>query len=566
MNLIKISVFIAFTFKVTFIYSQNFVWAKGFSGNSYTKNSSMDIDINGNIYTIGSFKGTTDFDPDSSTFIMQSEGNSYDIYISKLDSSGKLLWAKRIGSGSYDYGTSIQVDQEGNSYTTGTFRGITDFNPNQGIHELKSNGESDLFILKLDSNGNFIWVKQIGGVSNDISSSLALDKKGNLFMTGHFWGICDFNPDTINSFNLTSYGSNDIFVSKFDPSGNYVWAVNMGGRFEDYANAITIDQGGNVLTTGSFTVKGDFDPGIGEFILTSSGNPYIFISKLDSNGNFVWAKSTGTKYPSASATWGNSIISDNSGNIYTTGQCYGDTDFDPGSDTFMIRGFYDIFIFKLDSRGDFIWAKVIGSDQNLDEGFSLTLDATGNIFASGSFSDSCDFNLDLENKWLKSESEKDIFIAKYDSNGIFKWVVALGGPLNQTGNCIKLDKHGNIYTSGTYTRTFDSDPGEGIFTLPFSIYSSAFIQKMNEPTIIKRNNNEIVLFPNPVNSTLTLNLASLNTANKRVQVFNTVGQILLDQNFIESKVTVNLENLKSGIYFVRINCENQYITKRIFKN
>lgn len=566
MNLAKILIFLAFVFKVTFLSAQNFVWAKGFCGDSYTGCSSMDIDNNGNIYSIGSFRGTTDFDPDSSTFIMQSDGKFDDIYISKLDSSGKLLWAKRIGSTSYDHGASIKVDQAGNSYASGTFRGITDFNPNQGIHELKSIGESDVFLLKLDPDGNFVWVKQTGGLSNDISSSLALDKMGNIYMTGHFWGICDFNPDTMNSFNLTSYGDKDIFVSKLDPLGNYVWAVNMGGRFADCGNAITIDNGGNVLTTGSYTVKSDFDPGIGEFILTSSGNLYIFISKLDSNGNFVWAKSTGTKYPSASATEGNSIISDKSGNVYTTGQCYGDTDFDPGSDTFLISGYYDIFIYKLNSRGDFIWAKVMGSNQNLDEGLSITLDSMGNIYASGSFSDSCDFDHGLGNKWLKSESNKDIYIAKYDSNGHFKWVVALGGLLDQSGNCIKLDKYGNIYTSGTYTRTFDSDPGESIFTLPFSIYSNAYIQKMNESMSIKRSHKEIYMFPNPVHSNLTLNLDSIAITNNRVQLYNSVGQIFLDKSFNESKVTINLECLTSGIYFVRISSENLNITKRIFKD
>ena len=133
---------------------------------------------------------------------------------------------------------------------------------------------------------------QFGGTSNDYGNSIAVDASGNIYTTGYFAGTVDFDPSA-GTYNLTSAGGNDIFISKLDASGNFVWAKQLGGTNDEKGNSIVVDASGNIYTTGNFAGTVDFDPGAGTFGLASTGNYDIFISKLDASGYFVWAKKMG---------------------------------------------------------------------------------------------------------------------------------------------------------------------------------------------------------------------------------------------------------------------------------
>jgi hypothetical protein len=173
---------------------------------------------------------------------------------------------------------------------------------------------TDVFILKIDSSGNFVWAKQLGGSGTDGGIFITTDSHNNIYTTGCFQGSADFDPGT-GIYNLTSAGSYDIFISKLDSLGNFVWATSMGGTGADFGNSIALDATGNVYTTGYFQNTADFDPGSGTFNLSSFGNKDIFISKLDNNGNFVFAKSLGGTNDDQAY----SVAVDDSGNVYTTG-------------------------------------------------------------------------------------------------------------------------------------------------------------------------------------------------------------------------------------------------------
>jgi len=187
-----------------------------------------------------------------------------------------LEWTKSIGG----LGNSGAIDASGNVYTTGSFAGTVDFDPGSGVSNLTSSGGNDIFIQKLDANGNFIWVKQLGGISNDAGYSITTDASGNVYITGYF------------SLNLgggiSSNGGYDIFIAKLDSNGNIVWIKSMGGTSSDYGESITTDASGNVYTTGFFYNTVDFNPGSGVSNLVSNGGYDIFIQKLDANGNFLW--------------------------------------------------------------------------------------------------------------------------------------------------------------------------------------------------------------------------------------------------------------------------------------
>jgi len=402
-------------FITKFDASGNFLWAKQIGGIGDEFGSSIFLDASGNVYTTGGFSGTVDFDPSTGIFNLISTGN-FDVFISKLDAAGNFIWAKQMGGASSDRGKSLCLDALGNIFIIGVFEETADFDPGVGIFNLTSAGRFDVFISKLDASGNFLWATKIGssGINGDDGNSITLDAFGNVYTTGSFEGIVDFDP-SINVFNLNSpFGGTDIFILKLDNTGNFEFAKQLGGTSFDVGNSLKIDVLGNVYTTGSFQGTADFDPGVALFNLTSTGGlADIFISKLDAAGNFVWAKKIG----GTGFDTGNSISLDASGNVYTIGTFSRTVDFDPNAGVFNLTskvGSTDIFISKLDPAGNFVWALQIGGNGE-DASTSITLDPTGNVYSTGSFSETVDFDPGLGIVNLTSTGFSDIFISKLSS-------------------------------------------------------------------------------------------------------------------------------------------------------
>ena len=258
-----------------------------------------------------------------------------------------------MGGSSDEFGNSIAVDVNGNVYTTGYFQGTVDFDPGPGIYNLTSSGGNNIFVSKLDASGNFLWAKQMGsGGGGAQSYSIAVDASGNVYTTGGFFLTADFDPG-LGIYNLAAIGGGeDIFISKLDASGNFVWAKQLSGADFELGYSIAVDASGNVFTTGGFLGTVDFDPGSGTYNLTSAGSWDIFVSKLDASGNFVWAKRLG----GTSQDDCNSIAIDANGNSYTPGSFSGTADFDPGTGTFnltALSGASNTFVSKLDASGNF---------------------------------------------------------------------------------------------------------------------------------------------------------------------------------------------------------------------
>jgi hypothetical protein len=229
----------------------------------------------------------------------------------------------------------------------------------------------------------------MGSTLPDIAYDIALDASSNVHTTGYFLGTVNFNPG--GTFNLTSVGDADVFVSKLDASGNFVWAKSLGGTLSDVAYGITVDVGGNVFTTGYFDDIADFDPSGTSNTLTTAGGNDIFISKLSSTGAYVWAKRMGGSLGDEPG----SICTDAVGNVYAGGRFQDIADF--GSTLLFSAGFIDGYITKLNPSGTFMWAKQMGGTQ-YDAVYDLQVDASGNVFSTGYFSDVVDFN--PRRRWL----------------------------------------------------------------------------------------------------------------------------------------------------------------------
>lgn len=386
-----------------------------------------------------------------------------------------LEWAGNMGGASSDEAKSLTVDASGNTYTTGYFKDIADLDPAAATMNFTSNGEQDIYIQKLNADGELIWAKQMGGTGTDEGKSIAVDNSGNVYTTGYFEGTVDFDPNA-GTTDLTAIGGSDIYIQKLNSDGDLLWVKQMGGGSLDGGNAIAVDGLGNVHTTGIFTGTIDFDPGAGSFDLGPTGFTDVFIQKLDTDGDFIWAVSMG----SSSYDYGNAIFVDASSNVYSTGYFVGTVDFDPGAGDLSLtsNGGNDIYVQKLDGDGILIWAKSFGGIEN-DIASGIAVDGSGNTLITGYYYGTVDFDPGAGITDLTALGNTDVFVQKLDDSGDLVWVKNLGGANWEFSYDVTTDAAGNVYTVGSYDGDIDADPGAGTVNLyPVGGYDN-FIHKMN---------------------------------------------------------------------------------------
>jgi len=457
-------------------HAQNLVWAEKIGGWNDDEGNSIAVDAGGNVYVGGYFWGTVDFDPGPGIFNLSSNGK--DFFIMKMNASGNLIWVKQFGEADADRKPSVTLDAAGNVYATGHFTGTVDFDPNNGVFNLTSSGSSDIFIIKLDTSGNLVWAKKMGGSYYDYGHSVAVDAAGNVYATGSFSVTADFDPP--RQSNLISTGSWDVFIVKLDSSGNFVWAKRFGDFLPDGGSSVAVDAAGNVYATGNFQGTADFDPSFGTFNLISAGDDDIFIVKLNVSGNLVWAKQFGGTFDDD----GTSIAVDDAGNVFATGHLQGTVDFDPGPGTLPLSGhnWVSAFVTKLDASGNLIWAKHSGGDYS----FSLAIDAGANVYTTGFFEDTADFDPGPGTFNLASFSTNhpDVFISKLNSSGNFIWAKQFGGMSRDWGYSVVTDASENVYATGYFYGTGDYDPGSGTFNLTSNGDADIFVLKLKPDIII----------------------------------------------------------------------------------
>ncbi|HAS40411.1 MAG TPA: hypothetical protein DCS93_08030 [Microscillaceae bacterium] len=429
--------------------------------------SDIHVDQDQEMYLVGGVYDTIDIDFGPGVFEVK-PSTSVDLLVAKYDAQRNLIWAHNLeGKVSTDIvlGNDVTTDNDGNVYVTGSLNGTIDFDPGTDIVALTSQGSSDIFVAKYDSNGNYVWAKSFGGEYQDIGTLIKIDKNGNVFISGHFLSTIDFGVAT-----LTRRGGfgQDTFVAKLNSNGESQWAFSLASDNIDQVYDLVLDNNDEVYVTGIYKGKDlDLDPGAG---VVKAADPKInltlfFMAKYTNDGNYLWSHHfEGTRYANSSSS-GQSLVIDTQNNVYVSGYLGGGAseDFDPGTGTHVLNG-RGYFVAKYASDGTHHWAFKIP----LVSSAFLAINSKDELFVNGHTGAGVrDFDPSTGFANPDRHGNEDIFLAKYNSDGAFQWVNTIGGTDHESAREIIIPTGSDeIYLRGYFNSdTIDVDLGTKTYEL-----------------------------------------------------------------------------------------------------
>jgi hypothetical protein len=443
-------------------------WAARISGSGYDQGFSIAVDGSENSYVIGTYDSNplTIYNANGSAFVPPLALSGFgDVCIVKYDTAGAALWATHIVDAGYNYNYGISADSAGNVYATGTYvvSTLTLYDSNgspSAISLTNSTGGNNAFIVKYNTSGTALWAAQIEGFSNDLGYGISVDSTSNVYVTGKFEGTTTiYNSGGASSgITLTSAGSQDAFIVKYNTSGTALWAAQIGGSSNDLGYGISVDSTSNVYVTGKFegttTIynSGGASSGI---TLTSGGINDVFVVKYNINGTALWAtKMSGTDFQD-----GRSISADGTGNVYVTGDYFVSnplTIYNSDGSTFPTplpnAGGFDLsFIVKYDINGFVIWAAYNDAADNT--GVGIVADTVGNCTTTGRYSAPLTiYNSDTTpyGTTLPNSGSFDAYVINYDPSGMVQWAAHVGGSNFDLGTGISVNSTGKLSVVGSY--------------------------------------------------------------------------------------------------------------------
>lgn len=468
-----------------------FDWGKGIGTAGIETIDDIAVDDQNNSYIIGTYVNTIDIDPGSGVYMLNSFSSSaydYNIFVLKLNSDGNFVWARRLGSNDAERARAIVLDGLGNLYYTGTFANAVNFDPGGTNQTLFNIGPTDIFVHKLDTNGNHIWAKKFHGAFDEDVYDMEMDIVGNLVLTGEFDNNLRFDNTAIDTLEVTSYATDDAFVLKMNSAGNVIWAKSFGGTGYDRGSGVDIDNNNDILLTGYYSNGADLDPDtLYTFNIFTSIQKSSFILKLSQNGIFKWAKANQGNGTSSLGNYGNDIIHDQNNNIYVCGNYADSIDLDPG--TSILHYFAwptsDGYIQKLDSLGNLKWVTII-KGSSYDYTKELAIDSSQFIYLTGNVAGNYQISsfVDTLNGLLNGYTQ--ILLLKIDTSGYFEWSNVFGSPMQDEGLTIAVSENMNVYIGGYLgVANFDQgiadlDPGTSSYNYTLAGNSDGFIVKLNQ--------------------------------------------------------------------------------------
>ncbi|HUW84193.1 MAG TPA: hypothetical protein VMZ31_15520 [Phycisphaerae bacterium] len=419
------------------------------------------MDQTGNIYVTGPFSGRVNFDPDGSDE-HESHGGT-DVFVTKLGPDGSYGWTRTFGGAADDLADALAVDSVGNVYVAGTFRGTdVDFDPTAGTDLRSSHGNTDAFLLRLNSDGSYGWAATVGGPEADYARAVAVHPDNFVVVAGYFrGGNVDLDP-TAGSDLRSSAGAFDVFITRLALNGQYGWSRTVGGEDTDTAFGVAVDAWQRIVVAGWFASTSlDLDPTLTEDWHTCVGQTDVYALKLESDGSYVWGRTFGgSQFDHVYV-----VASDHLGDVYLGGTFQGqDVDFDPGAgqDLHSSAGWYDGFVSKLTSDGEFRFCRTFGGT-SYDVVRALAFDSYGGLLVTGGFEEAnVGFDPGLGGDFHSSNGLSDVFLMRLGLDGSYRWTRTLGGSQPDVGYGADLLPNGAPVLVGYFGGAdVDFDPSDG---------------------------------------------------------------------------------------------------------
>lgn len=543
-------------------------------------------DSNGNIYITGLYHGTVDFDTSTTgSFPLVYQGGTVnvtdgeaDVYVAKYNSAGEFLWAKNLIEPTFadmneERGSAMIVDENNNLYLTG-------FTSTRGF-----------FVSKWNSDGIEIWTKYFDDVEENFVSTFALKKLNNsIIVSGLFAGTMDFNPSVSQTEELTAF-NNDGFLLSLSDTGNFEWVKQFRCNGVVLLSGLEVDDTNNIFLSGIFLGTVDLNPSpTASTFITSQSVSFGaissgFLAKFNSNGEPIWNRHiSGTSTTDGFMTF---IKKDSNNNIIMTGSYKGNATFLPTATSLDTNGFYSSYLAKYNTNGDLLWTKKFGTPTTTQTTFfpssfsaNVIVDHCDNIYVSGEFQGNCDFNPAVEEKVLSTLNNTiDAFVASYSSSGEHLWSMDIG----KFGNVvfvdfngylpIALDQNNDLVITGSFRGQLDFDPSTSSEFLLNSNNNGLpnnaglFIAKYENPLTCQLNNEafeefNFEVYPNPSDGLVTISIKEFDQ-NTNLSVFDISGKKVFSGSIQNEITTINLGNLGSGIYILKLTSANKSSNKKL---
>jgi hypothetical protein len=478
----------------------------------------------GQFYLAGEFLDTTQF---GEKMLISSGGT--DIFLAKYDAEGDPLWANKIGASDYDYVQKVVADTDGNVIMAGYFYGDTQIGPDH----YTSYGSQDIFIAMFSPDGTFLWSRRIGGQSADFITGLAYDNAQNVIITGYYYNSLNFDDTT-----LTSSGSSDIFMAKFNPGGDLLWATSAGGSSSDQSRSASCDPQGNILVSGSFY----YDITLGDTTITTVNPVGAFVARYFPDGTLDRAFQLEGTYLSTE----NFVEPDHDGGFYLSGNFsetiyFGDISFEAGEFN------QDIYLAKYNSGLGLVWAKhafSIASDQVI----GVIADQDDNVYLTGHYLDTVHFDQVVLPYTLCCGS-REIFIVKYDTEGNVLWGQQVSGA-RASVQSLALNSQDRLLLSGLFTE----DLVFGALTLSnydgFHNYISSLETDVFASVTKFPGDRDLIVYPNP--ATHTLQLKDPGNKDKYFYGIYTVAGGLVISGKLNANGNIDISSLTTGQYLLQL--------------
>lgn len=437
-----------------------------------SENSSNEtvIDANGYRYTIGTFNGTVDLNPNGAPYMITSNNYASDIFIAKYHPNGQIIWAKALGGASHDLGYHVTLTNNDQDLVIGgLFDATVDFDLSPAVADtfyLYSAGAADMFVAKYDTSGVFQWADQFACGTNGTRwlSEVAVDNNGLIYAYGHFDATVDFDPDLVatNYISSNSFGFKDLFIVRLLANGDLDYVNTIGSSASQFSSDLILDGNGNYILSGRVAASTvDFDPGPGVANFTST-TVDGFVMKYTVDGAYV----DGRLF-SGPSNWDevHSLAMNSAGDkILIAGEYIDSMNINPFGTPYYVYGVgsEDIFFGIYNTSLELLHGFTVGSSSSDAVYGILYADTEDHIMLYGSLTQN---NVDIDPSpyvtAVPQNQNNSTFLAKYDSVGNYIYSYQYEGLGTKLIYDIDVEG-GKLITSGKYYNEIDLDLGAGV--------------------------------------------------------------------------------------------------------